>query len=72
MERYRIFTTDEFDRDYEKLDESDKQRVRKIIEQLNEQGETIGKPLQVPFFREKRFGEKRLYFLCYKIQYAIL
>ena len=38
---FRIFTTREFDNDFNKLEESDKQRVRKIMKQLKEQGSTI-------------------------------
>ncbi|MCK4647430.1 hypothetical protein KAT24_00695 [Candidatus Pacearchaeota archaeon] len=68
---FRIFTTKEFDDNFEKLDESDKKRVRKIMAQLKEQGADVGKPLQVSYFREKRFGEKRLYFIVYST-YAII
>lgn len=63
---FRVFTTNEFDEDFNKLDESDKKRVRKIMEQLKEQGDSVGKPLGKQYFREKKFGEKRLYFLIYK------
>ncbi len=69
---YKVFTTKEFDDDFNILDESDKIRVRKIRDQLKEQGENVGKPLQVPFFREKKFGNKRLYFLVYKEYFVIL
>ena len=63
---FRVFTTKEFDSRFENLDESDKKIVRKIMNQLGEQGADVGKPLRVPYFREKRFGNKRLYFLVYK------
>jgi|GEM_PF-2121937 len=33
---FRVFTTKEFDEIFEKLDESDKKRVRKIMGQLKE------------------------------------
>ena len=69
---FRIFTTKEFDEDFDKIDESDKQRIRKIFEQLKEQGDYVGKPLGLPFFKEKRFGEKRLYFLVYEKFMVIL
>ena len=68
---FRVFTTKEFDEDFNNLDESDKKRVRKIMKQLKEQGENVGKPLGKPYFREKKFGEKRLYFLIYK-QFTII
>ena len=68
---YRVFTTEEFDKDFNKLDESEKNRVRKILSQLKEQGESVGKPLRFPYFREKKFDNKRLYFLAYK-EYTII
>jgi len=68
---FRIFTTEEFDDDFNNLDESDKKRVRKIMNQLKEQGDNVGKPLGRHYFREKKFGEKRLYFLIYK-QFMII
>lgn len=63
---FRVFTTRGFDDDFENLDESDKIRVRKIMSQLEEQGDSVGKPLGLPYFREKKFENKRLYFLVYK------
>ncbi len=61
---FRIFTTREFDEDFNKLDESNKKRARKIMEQIKEQGDGVGKPLGRHYFREKKFEEKRLYFSC--------
>lgn len=69
---YRLFTTKEFDEDFDSLDNSEKTRVRKIINQLKEQGDSIAKPLKYPYFREKRFNGKRLYFLVYKEHMIIL
>lgn len=63
---FRVFTTEEFDKDFEKLDESEKKQVRAIMSQLKEQGDSVGKPLGRSYFREKKFGGKRLYFLVYK------
>jgi len=68
---FKVFTTDEFDADFESLDESEKKRIRKIMAQLKDQGESVGKPLKVPYFREKRFEGKRLYFLVYK-EFAVI
>jgi mRNA-degrading endonuclease RelE of RelBE toxin-antitoxin system len=68
---YRLFTTEEFDDDFNSLDESEKIRVRKILNQLKENGDA-GKPLRYPYFREKKFEDKRLYFLVYKEQLIIL
>ncbi|MFB6246323.1 MAG: hypothetical protein ABEI74_01895 [Candidatus Pacearchaeota archaeon] len=63
---FRVFTTEQFDKDYEKLDESEKKKVRKIRDQLKEKGDSVGKPLRRSYFREKKFEGKRLYFLVYK------
>jgi len=68
---FRVFTTKEFDIDFDGLDESDKQRVRKIMKQLKEQPFS-GKPLGLPYFREKKFDGKRLYFLVYKAFMVVL
>ncbi len=62
---FRVFTTDEFDNRFDNLDESEKKAVRKILGKLREQGGIVGKPLRVPYFREKKFEGKRLYFLVY-------
>ena len=68
---FRVFTTKEFDIDFDGLDESDKQRVRKIMKQLKEQPFS-GKSLGLPYFREKKFDGKRLYFLIYKTFMVVL
>jgi hypothetical protein len=36
------------------------------MNQLKEQGGNVGKLLGRDYFREKKFGEKRLYFLVYR------
>jgi DNA polymerase III delta prime subunit len=63
---FKVYTTDNFKEKFERLDESDKILVRKIMLQLKEKGEKVGKPLSRKYFREKKFGGKRLYFLIYK------
>ena len=70
---YRIFTTEEFDKDFSKLSSKEQVRVNKILKQLREQGEDTGKPLSgLSFFREKKFNGKRLYYLIYKDSFVIL
>ena len=69
---FRLFTTSEFDSDFLKLDESDKKKVRKIMNELKTRGSDIGKPLGRKYFREKKFGNKRIYFLVYKEQLIVL
>ncbi|MCK5625063.1 hypothetical protein KAI04_04440 [Candidatus Pacearchaeota archaeon] len=69
---FRLFTTKEFDNDFLKLDNSDKKRIEKIMHKLKKKGEVVGKPLGRKYFREKKFGNKRLYFLIYKTQLIVL
>ena len=69
---YRIFTTREFDKDFDRLEVFEKERVRKILNQLKERGDEVGKPLRYPYFKEKKFDSKRLYFLVYKNQMVVL
>jgi len=68
---FRVFTTKEFEDDFNKLDRSEKKSIRKIIQQLKTQGDNVGKPLGRLYFREKKFKGKRLYFLIYK-QFMII
>lgn len=70
---FRVFTTEEFDKDFEKLSGKEQQRVKKILFQLKERGDDVGKPLSgLSFFREKYFEGNRLYFLVYKDIFVIL
>jgi len=72
MQKFRIFKTKEFDRDFNKLDKSEQMRVEGILKQLAERGDEVGKPLVLPFFKEKRFDGKRVYFLVYEDYNVIL
>ncbi len=73
MVRYRVFKTEEFNRDYNKLDESEQKRVNKILDQLLERGGEVGKPLSgLSFFREKKFDGRRLYYLVYRDVFVVL
>lgn len=70
---FRIFTTEEFDKDVSKLSPQEQTRVNLILKQLKEKGKDIGKPLSgLSFFREKKFDGKRLYYLVYKDSFVIL
>ncbi len=70
---YRLFTTEEFDRDFNKLDNSEQKRIKKIMEQIKERGNEVGKPLAgLTIFREKKFNGKRLYFLVYNDIFVVL
>ena len=61
----RVLSTKEFDT-WEKLLPKDYQeQIKKIIRQLKET-HNVGKPLGYPFFREKKIGKYRVYFLVYE------
>ena len=42
---YKVFTTKEFDNNFSKLDESDKNKISKIMNKLKKRGNDVGKPL---------------------------
>lgn len=62
---FEILTTEEFDKDFEKLDHSLQSRIEKAIEQLAVNPYT-GKPLGYKFFREKKIEKYRVYYLIYE------
>mgnify|MGYP001566637471 FL=1 len=61
---YKIFTTEEFDKDFEKLDTSIQRMIDNEIKQL-ETNPYVGKPLSYKFFREKKVRDYRFYYLIY-------
>ena len=61
----RIFSTSAFDEKLEKLDSKERRRVENAVEQLK-LNPFSGKPLGYKFFREKKIGKNRLYFLVYE------
>ena len=60
---FRIFTTQDFDKRFEKLDAQLQKEIDQEIEQLKE-NPSVGKPLGYPFFREKKVRNRRLYYLA--------
>ena len=57
---FKVFRTDEFERQMRKfLTKEQQQRVDKLEEEINEKGLT-GDPLGLPFLREKRIDGKRI------------
>jgi mRNA-degrading endonuclease RelE of RelBE toxin-antitoxin system len=61
----RVLSTKEFDT-WEKILQKDYQRqIKEFIKELK-QNPLTGKPLGYPFFREKKMGKYRLYFLIYE------
>ena len=61
MKNYEVFATDSFKKLFKSLDRDEKNWIEKIKKQLEEF--ISGKPLQFNWFREKKYLNKRLYFL---------
>lgn len=71
QKQFRIFRTETFIADFNKLPKEEQKRVERIREQLKE-NPFVGKPLGYRFFREKRIGGKRLYYLIYEDKVIVL
>tara|TARA_Y100000310_G_C20566580_1_gene755789 strand:- start:792 stop:1103 length:312 start_codon:yes stop_codon:yes gene_type:complete len=67
---YRIFTTDEFNKRFRKLDIQLQRQIEKEIDQL-EINPFSGKPLGYSFFREKKIQNYRVYYLVYE-EYVVV
>jgi mRNA-degrading endonuclease RelE of RelBE toxin-antitoxin system len=61
MENYTIYSTENFNRTYLQLDKTEQQWIDKIKKKLEEN--PTGKILKFEWFREKKYLNKRLYFL---------
>ncbi len=70
MKTYEIYTTDSFNKLFNTLDKDEQNWIKKIKLQLEEF--VTGKPLQFNWFREKKYLNKRLYFLVDKERKKIL
>lgn len=68
--KFEIYKTDEFRKEYSKLDKSVSDKVDKEIEQL-EDNPYSGRPLGYKFFREKKVEGFRIYYLIYG-SYAVV
>ncbi|OYT41152.1 hypothetical protein B6U80_01995 [Candidatus Pacearchaeota archaeon ex4484_26] len=64
MDGYKVYTTENFDRQLAKLTKEEQKRVHKIYLQLKA-NPYIGDQLRYKFLREKRLKEKRIYYLTY-------
>ena len=60
----RVLSTKEFDAWERLLPKVYQEQIQQVIKQLKKSWQ-IGKPLGYPFFREKKLGKYRLYFLVY-------
>lgn len=70
MGEYTVYGTDTFKKIYESLDKSEQLWIQKISKQLEEY--PTGKILHFSWFREKKYLNKRLYFLIDEHQKKIL
>jgi len=61
----QVLETEAFSRLFETLEKREKNWIKKVVQQLKENF-LVGKPLKFNWFREKKFGGKRLYYLVYK------
>ena len=61
MEKYIIYTTETFDKIFSTLDKTEQKWIIKIKEKLEEN--PAGKLLTFNWFREKKYLNKRLYYL---------
>lgn len=68
---FRILTTSVFDKLFEKLSKTEKNRIIKLKDNLKK-NPFVGKPLGYSFFREKKIEGNRLYYLIYEDKLIIL
>ena len=68
---YAVYTTEGFDEELMRLESKEQERAKKIFFQLKE-NPYVGDQLRYQFFREKRIGEKRIYYLVYDDLQAVL
>jgi len=66
-----VYQTETFTKLYESLSEREKLWIDKMILQLKSNS-SAGKPLKFEWFREKKFEDKRLYYLTYKNSSKVL
>ena len=61
----QVLETQEFSRLFDTLERVEQDWIKKVAQQLRENF-LVGKPLKFNWFREKKFGGKRLYYLVYE------
>ena len=61
----QIYETETFSKLYKSMEKVEQEWVDKIKQHLIE-NPYAGKPLRFDWFREKKFGDKRMYYLIYK------
>ena len=61
---YKLYRTEMFEKQYSKFPPFLRQQILRFEKQLR-MNPYVGKPLRVSWFREKKFGKFRLYYLIY-------
>lgn len=62
---YKVYMTETFEKEFNKLSTSEQNTFKKIFLQLKE-NPFVGDAIRYKFFREKRIKEKRIYYLIYE------
>ena len=70
MAKYAIYHSKRFDEELSKFDADFQNYVDKIEEQLKD-NPYLGKPLDAKWFREKKHGKYRIYFVVYEEFFAV-
>jgi mRNA-degrading endonuclease RelE of RelBE toxin-antitoxin system len=68
---YKIFVTDKFEKEMNKLSIYIRNQIENIFVQLKE-NPYVGDQIQIQIFREKRLKEKRIYYLVFDELSAVL
>ena len=68
---YKVYTTEGFDEEVDKLEKIEQERIDKLYPKLKE-NPYVGDPIRFRFFREKRINGKRVYFLVFDDLKAVL
>jgi len=68
--KFKVYTTEEFNKLYNKLDPEIQRQIAKEIDQL-ENNPLSGKPLGYNFFREKKVQNYRVYYLIYETHLVV-
>jgi len=62
---YAVYTTESFDKEFNKLSNEEQKRIKNIFLQLKD-NPFVGDSLQIKILREKRLIEKRVYYLVFE------
>ena len=63
--KWKVLKTELFEKKFRKLDKSIQQQIEDIRDQLKE-NPFVGRALESDYFREKKVGKFRIYYLIYK------